>query len=436
LTPNPPVPSRPPSLRTPHRCSDLLNYTDLYVVFECMDTDFAKLTRDDTQCLTIPHVRWFLYQLLLGLKYIHSAGILHRDIKPANILLTESCDLKICDFGLARSMEDETDDEDERDIVGIAGRLQEEGQGHAAGSGGGAGGTAAAAAGNGSGTGAGTGTASGSESGVGSASSATGVMSGALLPRPDQIHRQLTRHVVTRWYRAPELPLYNDGEYSVAIDLWSTGCVYAEMLGMLDTGDPDCRYDRRALFPGGSCYPMSRDRGGAKPGGKEKKDQLAVIFEVLGTPTEEEISRTRTAQAQEYLRSLKPRKPDDLAKRYPTAGRDALDLLRRFLRFHPGDRISIDETLAHPFLAPVRRPHDEVVRKEGRILFRHVGADNIRELMMEEIRAWNPALPDNWRELATEGAYEWAAQSGRGAAGAAGTDAGADIDMGTSGGAP
>lgn len=48
---------------------------------------------------------------------------------------------------------------------------------------------------------------------------------------------------------------------------------------MLDTGDPECRYDRRALFPGGSCYPLSRDRGRDRSG-KEKKDQLAVIFEV------------------------------------------------------------------------------------------------------------------------------------------------------------
>jgi len=57
---------------------DLLAFTDLYVVFEGMDTDLAKLTRDDTQCLTLPHVRWFLYQLLLALKYCHSARVLHR----------------------------------------------------------------------------------------------------------------------------------------------------------------------------------------------------------------------------------------------------------------------------------------------------------------------------------------------------------------------
>lgn len=57
---------------------DIRTYNDLYVVFEAMDTDFSKLTRDDTQDLTVPHVRYFMYQLLLAVKYMHSAGIIHR----------------------------------------------------------------------------------------------------------------------------------------------------------------------------------------------------------------------------------------------------------------------------------------------------------------------------------------------------------------------
>lgn len=47
--------------------------------------------------------QYFLYQLLRGLKYIHSANVLHRDLKPSNLLLNSNCDLKICDFGLART---------------------------------------------------------------------------------------------------------------------------------------------------------------------------------------------------------------------------------------------------------------------------------------------------------------------------------------------
>jgi mitogen-activated protein kinase 1/3 len=246
-----------------------------------MDTDFAKLTKDATQCLTIAHVRWFLYQHLLGMKYIHSARIIHRDIKPANVLLTEACDLKICDFGLARTvLEDEEDvdgDEDgDRDMLGVANPKEGDHPAPLLGpmrDGGGAAGA-----------------------GAGSAAAAAAASASSTLAAPDGgVKRQMTRHVVTRWYRAPELPLYNDGDYSPAIDIWSTGCVFAEMLGMLDSGDAEQRYDRKALFPGGSCYPMSRDRAGAKgKDGKEKKDQLQVIMEVLGTPTEQELKRMRT----------------------------------------------------------------------------------------------------------------------------------------------
>ena len=207
-----------------------------------------------------------------------------------------------------------------------------------------------------------------------------------------------------RRYRAPELPLYNDGDYSTALDVWSIGCCFAELLGMLDTDKPECRYDRKALFPGGACFPMSKERAaGTKDAGssKSKKDQLAVIFEVLGTPTEDEIRRgVRTAAAAEYLHSLKPRKPEDLAKRFPTAGREALELLRGMLRFNPGDRITIDEALAHPFLAPVRRPHDEVSRPDGAVRISRVREDNVRDLIVDEIRAYNPHIPANWREIA------------------------------------
>ena len=72
-----------------------------------METDLYKLLR--SQRLSNDHVCYFLYQILRGLKYIHSANVLHRDLKPSNLLLNTTCDLKICDFGLARVADPEHD---------------------------------------------------------------------------------------------------------------------------------------------------------------------------------------------------------------------------------------------------------------------------------------------------------------------------------------
>ena len=66
---------------------------DVYIVQTLMETDLHKLLK--TQRLGGDHIRYFLYQILRGLKYIHSANVLHRDLKPSNILLNTTCDLKV-----------------------------------------------------------------------------------------------------------------------------------------------------------------------------------------------------------------------------------------------------------------------------------------------------------------------------------------------------
>ena len=81
---------------------DSKTFNEIYVVSELMETDLAQIIKSN-QPLTDDHIQFFLYQVLRGLKFIHSAGIYHRDLKPRNLLVNSNCDLKICDFGLARA---------------------------------------------------------------------------------------------------------------------------------------------------------------------------------------------------------------------------------------------------------------------------------------------------------------------------------------------
>ena len=80
----------------------LENFKEIYVVTELMETDLAQIIKSN-QSLSDEHVQFFVYQILRGLKYVHSCNILHRDLKPRNLLVNSNCDLKICDFGLARA---------------------------------------------------------------------------------------------------------------------------------------------------------------------------------------------------------------------------------------------------------------------------------------------------------------------------------------------
>lgn len=133
---------------------------------------------------------------VVGLKYIHCAGVLHRDLKPANVLINQDCSVKICDFGLARSVEGMNDKKkDKKPEVNDADDI------------------------------------------LAGLPKSNKLKKTKKLKRRDKINekkltRDLTSHVVTRWYRAPELILI-EKNYDAKIDVWSLGCIYAELLGKL-----------------------------------------------------------------------------------------------------------------------------------------------------------------------------------------------------------
>jgi serine/threonine protein kinase len=79
----------------------------LFIVMECMQTDMKKIFNSVPRVeLSEQHIITIIYNFLCSLNFIHTAGIIHRDIKPGNLLVDSDCKVKICDFGLSRSVPD------------------------------------------------------------------------------------------------------------------------------------------------------------------------------------------------------------------------------------------------------------------------------------------------------------------------------------------
>lgn len=85
------------------------NDKDIYLVFEYMDTDLHNVIKKGNILKDI-HKRYIMYQILKAAMYLHSGNVIHRDQKPSNVLLDSECFVKMCDFGLARSVTSMTQD--------------------------------------------------------------------------------------------------------------------------------------------------------------------------------------------------------------------------------------------------------------------------------------------------------------------------------------
>ncbi|XP_056130050.1 mitogen-activated protein kinase 14A isoform X1 [Lampris incognitus] len=264
---------------TPATC--LEEFNDVYLVTHLMGADLNNIVK--CQKLTDDHVQFLIYQILRGLKYIHSADIIHRDLKPSNLAVNEDCELKILDFGLARHTDDE-----------------------------------------------------------------------------------MTGYVATRWYRAPEIML-NWMHYNMTVDIWSVGCIMAELL----TG--------RTLFPG-----------------TDHIDQLKLIMLLVGTPGPELLMKISSESARNYINSLPQMPKRNFADVFIGANPQAVDLLEKMLVLDTDKRITAAEALAHAYFAQYHDPDDEPEAEPYDQSFesRELEIEEWKRLTYEEVLSFEPPIFD------------------------------------------
>ena len=340
-------------------------FDQIILVFEFIDTDLSKLIQSD-QYFTKLHVQYMLYQILLGLKFMHSLNIFHRDLKPANILVNEDVSLKICDFGLARctyknqqfsstkkkKYNNNNDNNNYKTKPKLINNRKH---------------------------------------------NQINNKNGRL--RRNHVPKRLTQHVVTRWYRAPEVILLQQKrEYLGAVDMWSVGCIFGELLQMLRENLRSYQH-RKPIFPGQSSIPLSPPSDPFP-----SMDQLTVIFGIIGTPTPEEILNIDNERAARFLLTIPKCLPSPLKNMYPGADEQALSLLRGLLQFDVEKRITVDEALSHPFIQHVRDEQNEKkfdnilnkIKSQNSLNFEFedikMKMDTYRSLIIEEVLRYNKHL--------------------------------------------
>lgn len=142
----------------------------------------------------------------------------------------------------------------------------------------------------------------------------------------------MTDYVATRWYRAPEL-LLSCKTYTKAIDMWSVGCILAELIG------------RKPFFVG-----------------SDTQSQLEIIMNTIGTPSQEEMNLICRAKSRDFIRALGKRLPKNFEEIFPYANPEAADLVEKLLKFDPEKRLTAEEAIKHQYFEGLHFPEDEPTR--------------------------------------------------------------------------
>ena len=249
---------------------------EIQMVMEYMKTDLKQIINSET-ILTDNHCRWTMCDICTGLQFLHTNGVIHRDLKPENILIVAEPYLvaKICDFGLSCEIKNDIERMDSPVSVSTV------------------------------------------EHGESSTNNA-----------------QLTSHMQTRWWRSPEIIL--GAPYDYAIDIWSLGCIFAEM------------YLRKPLFAGEKCYPLSPYQQKANEKGE---DQLVLILRLL-CPVSEDMSWIKRHFMRVFVNNeIRKMEPTNfivnLKEKLPDVEDEVIDLISKCLTFNPADRIVINDILKH-----------------------------------------------------------------------------------------
>jgi mitogen-activated protein kinase 1/3 len=172
-----------------------------------------------------------------------------------------------------------------------------------------------------------------------------------------ELNRQLTSHVATRFYRAPELILM-EKDYGKEVDIWAIGIIFGELLNTLERNCPNFE-NRRCLFPGKYCFPLSPNKNteideiGIPL--SHKSDQLDLIFNMIGTPNQDDISFVTDEKAIKYLQKFRARPAANLREMYPEGSDSAIRLLRSMLQFNPFNRPHVDELIKDSYFDDVRQ---------------------------------------------------------------------------------